>query len=98
MRLLRKAPAEPVRPARPARAARPTRTVSPTQVGKNLTDGIRQFIYDTRVELRKIVWPTREQAVNLTGLVIAVSIAVAAFIGLVDLIVQKLFVLLLGGA
>lgn len=98
MRLLRRAPAEPDRPVRPTRAARATRTASPTQVGKNLTDGVRQFIYDTRVELRKIVWPTREQAVNLTGLVIAVSVAVAAFIGLVDLIVQKFFALLVGGA
>lgn len=98
MRLLRRAPAEPARPARPTRAARATRTASPTQVGKNLADGIRQFFYDTKSELRKVVWPSREQAVNLTGLVIAVSVAVAAFIGLVDLIVEKVFVLLLGGA
>lgn len=98
MRMLRKAPVEPVRPARPARATRATRTVSPTQVGKNLTEGIRQFLYDTRTELRKVVWPTREQAMNLTALVIAVSVAVGAFIGVVDFIVQKLFQLLLGGA
>lgn len=98
MRLLRKAPPEPARPARTARAARATRTTSPTQIGKNFTDGIRRFFYDTKVELRKVVWPTREQAVNLTGLVIAVSVAVAAFIGLVDIVVQKFFVLLLGGA
>ena len=39
-----------------------------------------------------------KQAVNLTGLVIAVSIAVAAFIGIVDAILQKLFQLVLGGA
>jgi len=50
------------------------------------------------VELRKVVWPTREQAVNLTALVIAVSVAVAAFIGVVDIVVQKFFVVLLGGA
>ncbi len=98
MRLLRKAPPEPARPARTARAARATRTTSPTQVGKNFVDGIRQFFYDTRTELRKVVWPTREQAVNLTGLVIAVSVAVAAFIGVVDFVVQKIFLLLLGGA
>ncbi|MGH2458477.1 MAG: preprotein translocase subunit SecE [Chloroflexota bacterium] len=80
------------------RAARATRTTSPTQIGKNFLDGIRQFFYDTKVELRKVVWPTREQAVNLTALVIAVSVAVAAFIGVVDIVVQKFFVVLLGGA
>lgn len=98
MRLLRKAPPEPARPVRTARAARATRTTSPTQVGKNFLGGIRQFFYDTKVELRKVVWPTREQAVNLTALVIAVSVAVAAFIGVVDIVVQKVFVVLLGGA
>lgn len=98
MRLLRKAPPEPARPVRTARTARAARTTSPTQVGKNFLDGIRQFFYDTKVELRKVVWPTREQAVNLTALVIAVSVAVAAFIGVVDIVVQKVFVVLLGGA
>ncbi|HVC32029.1 MAG TPA: preprotein translocase subunit SecE [Chloroflexota bacterium] len=98
MRLFSKAPPEPVRAARPVRANKATRTSSPTQIGRNLTAGIGQFFYDTKVEFRKIVWPTREQAVNLTGLVIAVSIAVAAFIGLIDLVLQKFFSLLLGGA
>lgn len=101
MRLLRRAPAESVRPVRPSRPVRATRTTSPTRMGQGFTDGVRQFVYDTKVELRKVVWPTREQAVNLTVLVIAVSAAVAAFIGAIDYLIQNFFVMLLkllGGA
>lgn len=94
MRMLRRAPPVPVRPSRSARNAR---SFSPTEVGKNLTSGVRQFIYETRTELRKVVWPTREQAINLTGLVIAVALAVAVFIGAVDAVLEKLFQLLAGG-
>ena len=45
------------------------------EVGKGLVGGVRTFIYDTRTELKKVVWPTREQTMNLTVLVIGVSIA-----------------------
>jgi preprotein translocase SecE subunit len=101
MKLPRRAPVESVRPTRPVRPARSSRTVSSTGItgfGKTVAAGIREFVYDTRSELRKVVWPTREQALNLTGLVIAASVAVGAFIGVVDLVVQKLFQLILGGA
>jgi preprotein translocase subunit SecE len=66
-------------------------------VGKGLVEGVQTFLFDTRSELKKVVWPTREQAINLTGLVIGVAIAVAAFIGVCDLLLQKFFQLLAGG-
>jgi preprotein translocase subunit SecE len=71
--------------------------VSPASFGRQLVGGVGQFIYDTRAELKKVVWPTREQTLNLTALVIAVSLAVAAFIGIVDVVLQKLVQLLIGG-
>jgi preprotein translocase subunit SecE len=94
MRMLRKAPPAPVRTTR---QSRPAASFSPTDVGKGLVDGVRQFVYDTRSELKKVVWPTRDQTINLTGLVIGVAIAVSAFIGVVDLIFQRLFQMLVGG-
>jgi preprotein translocase subunit SecE len=94
MRMLRRAPAPPVRSSR---QTRPASSFSPTTIGKGLVDGVREFVYDTRTELKKVVWPTREQAINLTGLVIAVSLAVSAFVGVTDLVLQKLFQLLVGG-
>lgn len=90
----------------PARSARPNRTSrasasplsAPTAVGRRVTSGVGKFLFDTRAELKKVVWPTREQVVNLTLLVIGVSIAVGAFIGGVDALLQRIFQLLLGGA
>lgn len=98
MKLLRRAPPEPVRPIRPQKASRSAPSSSPVEIGKRFTEGISHFLYDTKTELRKVTWPSREQAINLTSLVIAVSIAVGAFIGLTDVILQKFFQLLIGGA
>lgn len=95
MKMLRRASPAPVRSSRPARASK---GAGLTGVGKRLVEGVQQFVYDTRTELKKVVWPTREQTINLTALVIAVSAAVAAFIGAVDFLVQKFFQLILGGA
>lgn len=111
MRMLRRAPQgappkapqrasqTPARPARPSRPAKSTGAPrSPLAIGSRLTEGLGQFLYDTRAELKKVVWPTWEQAVNLTALVIAVSVAVAAFVGGIDALLQRFFQMLLGGA
>jgi preprotein translocase subunit SecE len=95
MRMLRRAPPAPTRPVRQSKSPPPA--FSPTTIGRGLVDGVREFVYDTRTELKKVVWPTREQTINLTGLVIAVAVAVAAFVGVIDLVFQRLFQLLVGG-
>jgi preprotein translocase subunit SecE len=94
MNLLRRAPAEPVRTSTKARSTPPA---TPSSVGRAFVDRVSTWLYDTRVELKKVVWPTREQAINLTGLVIAVALAVAAFIGVVDAALEKLVQLIAGG-
>src|SRR5207245_2858271 len=54
------------------------------------------FFRDAWSELRKVHWPTREQARNLTGLVIGVSVAVGLVLGTVDYILGKIFQVILG--
>ncbi|MBU6415476.1 preprotein translocase subunit SecE, partial [Patescibacteria group bacterium] len=39
-----------------------------------------------RAELRKVVWPTREEAIRYTIIVIAISVGVALFLGAFDYI------------
>ena len=58
--------------------------------------GPRRFFRDTRSELRKVVWPTREQATNLTVLVCVASLAVGIFLGGIDLLFAELFKILMG--
>ncbi len=46
--------------------------------------GIRQYLTEAWSELKKVVWPTRQTVVNLTLIVIAVSVAVGFYIAVLD--------------
>lgn len=63
---------------------------------KKKQSGIRRFYRETMGELRKVTWPTREEAINLTIIVIAVTFGMSAFLGIVDFLFSRLFALILG--
>jgi preprotein translocase subunit SecE len=42
------------------------------------------FIRDIYDELRKVVWPTRREAIRLTLMVLAVCVSVGIFLGALD--------------
>lgn len=44
------------------------------------------FLREVKSEMEKVVWPTRNQAIQLTVMVVAVSILVGAYIGGLDFI------------
>ena len=52
---------------------------------------IAQFARESRIELRKVVWPTREEATRLTLVVIAVSAGVGLILGGFDFGIAQLF-------
>jgi preprotein translocase subunit SecE len=47
-----------------------------------------RYIKETRAELRKVVWPTRDETKNLTIIVVSVTVAMAIFLGMLDYIFQ----------
>ena len=47
--------------------------------------GVRYF-KEVRSEMSKVVWPSREQATNLTLVVLAVMVAMGLFLGVLDLL------------
>ena len=49
-----------------------------------------EYVKESRAELKKVVWPTKLQTRNHTLMVIGISLAVAAFLGAVDLGLNKL--------
>ena len=53
------------------------------------------FLREVRVELEKVVWPSRQQTIQLTMLVIIVTIIVGFFIGGIDLLLTRLTSLIL---
>ena len=59
-------------------------------------DRIIKFIKESRAELKKVVWPTREETIRHTLTVIVMSGALALFLGGVDYVLQfilKTFIL-----
>lgn len=51
-------------------------------------DRVVTFFKESRVELKKVRWPTREDTVRYTLAVIAVSAALAAYLGAIDYLLQ----------
>ena len=50
--------------------------------------GIRlsSFTKETKIELRKVVWPTRDETVKTTGMIMVAVVIVAIFLWIVDAI------------
>jgi preprotein translocase subunit SecE len=66
------------------------------QAGPKPDNRLVRYFKETRAELRKVSWPTRKQATNLTLIVLAVTVAMAIFLGAVDLLFSRLLGLLVG--
>ncbi len=55
------------------------------------------FLQEVRSELKRVVWPTRQEAIRLTSVVIIVSALVGVYIGALDYLFAKIMGGLLGG-
>jgi preprotein translocase subunit SecE len=51
---------------------------------------MRQYITESWSELKKVAWPTRQTVLNLTLIVIAVSVAVGIYIAVLDTVLHDL--------
>jgi len=50
----------------------------------NIFAKLANFLKEVRLELKKVTWPTRQETIRFTLLVIGVSAGVAAFLGGLD--------------
>jgi len=48
-----------------------------------------KFLKETRTEMTKITWPTKDEIIGSTIVTVVVSIVVSIFIGAVDFILDK---------
>lgn len=55
-----------------------------------IIDPIARYLRDTRAELRKVTWPTREEAWHLTLIVLGASVAMAIILGAADLLFAEI--------
>ena len=48
----------------------------------------REFLSESRFELRKVVWPTRDETIRTTLVIIVVVIILSLLLGLIDVILK----------
>jgi preprotein translocase subunit SecE len=60
-----------------------------------LANKLGTFLKEVRLEMKKINWPTRQETIRYTFIVIGVSFAVAAFLGGLDFLFSYLLQLVL---
>ena len=58
-------------------------------------NAIQRYYRETAGEMRKVSWPTRQEAINLTSITLVVIIAMSAFLGTLDYIFNQLFAIVL---
>ena len=56
---------------------------------------IRRYLNETIGELRKVSWPTRREAMNLTAIVLVVIVVMSMFLGTLDFVFRQFFDLIL---
>ena len=56
---------------------------------------IQRYFKETIGELKKVNWPTRQEAINLTIIVLIVTFVMSAILGVLDLVFSRVFALIL---
>ncbi len=54
-----------------------------------MIEKIKQYLAETRAEVKKVTWPTREELKDSTRVVILATVVITIFIGGVDLILNR---------
>ena len=50
----------------------------------------RIFLTDVRVELKKVSWPSRQDTIASTGVVIVVVFLISFYLGIIDIALSKM--------
>ena len=61
-------------------------------IGQKVTGTVRdtrEFLHDVRVEMKQVTWPSRDDVISTTGVVIATVFFFGVFLSVVDWLVQR---------
>ena len=56
----------------------------------------KSFFREVSIELKKVSWPTRQQTISATLVVIVLTFIVAFFLGIVDVVLVRLVGTIMG--
>ena len=51
---------------------------------------VREFVQEVLLEFRRVTWPTRQELINSTVVVLALTVIVAFFLGAVDIMLARI--------
>ena len=54
----------------------------------NIVNNIKNFLTEVRAEMQKVTWPTREELIGSTGVVLATMFFLSTFIGIADFVLS----------
>ena len=61
-----------------------------TQVSKNRFGNISRSIKEIYAELGRVTWPTKEETIRLSIIVVSISIVIGLFLGVIDMGFSKI--------
>jgi len=56
----------------------------------------RSFLTDVRVELKKVSWPSRQDTISSTGVVLVVVFIISFYLGIIDILLSRMVTSLFG--
>ncbi|MDF1524795.1 MAG: preprotein translocase subunit SecE [bacterium] len=56
----------------------------------------RIFFTDVRVELKKVSWPSRQDTMSSTGVVLVVVFIISFYLGIIDILLSRMVTSLFG--
>lgn len=68
--------------------------MSKAETAQKPENRVVKYMRETRAELRKVTWPTTEEARNLTIIVLTVTVAMSILLWLLDLVFSGLISLI----
>ena len=71
--------------------ARPVSRPVPARQGPSLVERVRRFLREVRAELARVDWPSRQELIAMTIVVVVVLLAMALYLGAWDLLFSWLF-------
>ena len=55
-----------------------------------MIDKIKEFFKEVKIEIKKVVYPSRDELIGSTWVVIITAVVISVFLGIVDLGLSKL--------
>jgi preprotein translocase subunit SecE len=55
-----------------------------------MIERVKTFLLETRTEIKKVTWPTKQELKDATRVVIIASILLTAFIGVIDQVLSRI--------